>query len=387
MNKIIDNIDNLDSWEDAFEDTFEDEVVPETKTVEELLEEQPELLEYPLPALGHREADIVSEDEIRKAELDFIEAVTQDAAAEEQKRLKTEEPVKLNDWHSKRLEKLFQSAREAEKRTDAQLAALSSTASYKKEAKTLNSQGRLQGRKANNTSNIGRRAMRKQKFEERKKIVPRFVDEKPSYNIFEELDEEKDDEPTPNLIAKIEIDYSKPATKTGNIVEQGWTKVERKTSEKSINGTVKKGKKIVLLPYMAGEEPSKPAVTYKTRFCDSVLKGYKCKYGSSCQFAHTESELNKLTCKFGDRCNYVCSVEKGVYTNRSEKICNRWHPSETCQSYLSRQGAKPQKFETKTNSWTKVPQPFVLKIQKHKAENAISLLKARGVSNIKVQYL
>ena len=40
----------------------------------------------------------------------------------------------------------------------------------------------------------------------------------------------------------------------------------------------------------------------KTKLCKSVLMKEPCKYGSKCQFAHSESELSKPKCAFGSAC-------------------------------------------------------------------------------------
>jgi len=51
----------------------------------------------------------------------------------------------------------------------------------------------------------------------------------------------------------------------------------------------------------------------KTKMCESVLKGIPCRYGSKCNFAHSNSEIQKKPClfwnehgfcKFGDACVY-----------------------------------------------------------------------------------
>ena len=41
----------------------------------------------------------------------------------------------------------------------------------------------------------------------------------------------------------------------------------------------------------------------KTRMCDSVRTGTKCRHGTNCHFAHKESELVIIYCRFGIKCN------------------------------------------------------------------------------------
>ena len=63
----------------------------------------------------------------------------------------------------------------------------------------------------------------------------------------------------------------------------------------------------------------------KTRMCDSVVKGGKCRHGDKCRFAHNLDELNISSCLFGDNCRF-------------QKKCSHKHPQESKDEFLTRTG-------------------------------------------------
>ena len=61
----------------------------------------------------------------------------------------------------------------------------------------------------------------------------------------------------------------------------------------------------------------------KTKMCRSVLQGHRCKYGTTCRFAHSEEELCIAKCFFGDSC-------------KTKHKCPFMHPGETKAECLKR---------------------------------------------------
>ena len=47
----------------------------------------------------------------------------------------------------------------------------------------------------------------------------------------------------------------------------------------------------------------------KTRMCDSVYQGFKCRHGLKCRFAHDEKELVRRKCRHGDKCYNIEKCE------------------------------------------------------------------------------
>jgi hypothetical protein len=127
------------------------------------------------------------------------------------------------------------------------------------------------------------------------------------------------------------IGFSRPVAKVVPVVskvdkEEGWSTVSK----------VPKTAKSVLA------DPQKQQKVFaKTRFCDSIIEGVKCRHGHNCRFAHTASEIVKRECTFASRCRYVWRTQQG-YTNQpckhTGKICTFWHPAETNENYETRMG-------------------------------------------------
>ena len=183
-----------------------------------------------------------------------------------------------------------------------------------------------------------------------------------------ESDLQEEEEPTPMLIAKENesqifaeplvlikvqtvqkvdetIGFSRPLPKINTkvnkteVVEEGWSKVASKKTEKKVE---KKETLIKNVEASLLSNPMKQQTAFlKTRLCDSIVQGVKCRHGSHCRFAHTVDELVKRECTFGSRCRYVWNTQAG-YTNQpcphTGKICIFWHPNETSASYEKRLG-------------------------------------------------
>ena len=47
----------------------------------------------------------------------------------------------------------------------------------------------------------------------------------------------------------------------------------------------------------------------KTKMCDSVSKGISCRHGLKCRFAHSEKELVRRKCRYGDKCYNIKTCE------------------------------------------------------------------------------
>jgi hypothetical protein len=78
----------------------------------------------------------------------------------------------------------------------------------------------------------------------------------------------------------------------------------------------------------------------KTRMCDSIINGQKCRHGTRCRFAHNGQELKIRECTFGKKCKFV-KCTRGGYINKMgkfNKVCNCIHPDETDVNYNQRNG-------------------------------------------------
>jgi len=75
----------------------------------------------------------------------------------------------------------------------------------------------------------------------------------------------------------------------------------------------------------------------KTRLCQNM---YNCRYGDSCRFAHSLSEISLCNCSYGSGCIFVKYDKEGNYENDStkSKTCFFKHPGETDESYHKRVG-------------------------------------------------
>ena len=55
---------------------------------------------------------------------------------------------------------------------------------------------------------------------------------------------------------------------------------------------------------------NKAQATFRTRLCDKFMQTGKCPYGNTCHYAHGNSMLRKLPCKFGPSCtNKMCQFD------------------------------------------------------------------------------
>ena len=132
------------------------------------------------------------------------------------------------------------------------------------------------------------------------------------------------------------IGFSRPVPKTAramkeeSVKEEGWSTVAKKTKD------IPKPVRSVLT-----DPREQQKVFAKTRFCDSVVEGVKCRHGHNCRFAHNASEIVKRDCTFSARCRYVWKTEQG-YMNmpckHTGKVCTFWHPGETNENYEVRMG-------------------------------------------------
>ena len=124
------------------------------------------------------------------------------------------------------------------------------------------------------------------------------------------------------------------------------TEKEKKKKEKKKKE--KKKKEVCpfqfVTPRMAGQKKifnkqEMPTVLSKTRICESVHTGKRCRHGKRCRFAHTAQELQIRECFFGNRCRCVKKTCSG-YHNSGKKCCCFRHPEETNENYFRRMGLK-----------------------------------------------
>jgi len=89
---------------------------------------------------------------------------------------------------------------------------------------------------------------------------------------------------------------------------------------------------------LSGDKKKLDKMLKRTRMCNSVSKGEKCRHGAKCRFAHSMDQLQRRECAFALGCRLVKMVGEGEYNNcsKSDKLCSCWHPNETEASYCAR---------------------------------------------------
>ena len=81
----------------------------------------------------------------------------------------------------------------------------------------------------------------------------------------------------------------------------------------------------------------------RTRMCNSVDTGKRCRHGKRCRFAHSIEELTVRECKFRDGCRFITPDEvKGCVNSvgKAGKPCGFKHPCESDAQYYARLGLK-----------------------------------------------
>ena len=78
----------------------------------------------------------------------------------------------------------------------------------------------------------------------------------------------------------------------------------------------------------------------KTKLCNSLETGDKCKHGLKCRFAHSIDELVPKKCNYGDECHLVNvkSVNGNMlfFNVNKDRICKYQHTSESIETYRKR---------------------------------------------------
>ena len=81
-------------------------------------------------------------------------------------------------------------------------------------------------------------------------------------------------------------------------------------------------------PFIPKEDPR-----YKTAMCFNK----SCQHGDKCTFAHSEDELRKRMCRFGDRCRNVNRHSQGWENVEHVAVCTAYHPGETLDNHIYRE--------------------------------------------------
>ncbi len=81
-------------------------------------------------------------------------------------------------------------------------------------------------------------------------------------------------------------------------------------------------------PFIPKEDPR-----YKTAMCFNK----SCPHGDKCTFAHSEDELRKRMCRFGDRCRNVNRNSQGWENVERAAVCTAYHPGETLDNHIYRE--------------------------------------------------
>ena len=81
-------------------------------------------------------------------------------------------------------------------------------------------------------------------------------------------------------------------------------------------------------PFIPKEDPR-----YKTAMCFNK----SCPHGDKCTFAHSEDELRKRMCRFGDRCRNVNRHSQGWENVERAAVCTAYHPDETLDNHTYRE--------------------------------------------------
>jgi len=78
----------------------------------------------------------------------------------------------------------------------------------------------------------------------------------------------------------------------------------------------------------------------KTKLCNSLETGEKCKHGLKCRFAHSIDELVPKKCNYGDECHMVniknINGNMLFFNINKDKICKYQHASESIETYRKR---------------------------------------------------
>jgi len=232
-----------------------------------------------------------------------------------------------------------------------------------------NAQGKTQGVKKVVEKEHGKRVERRIAQEKAQKVAQelakRFpVQPKAEYQpeIEKEEDEEEDEVVVVKAGAQIELP-SEPKIQDPTPVDD-WTVVKaKKPSEKPVEAPIIAG-----LPYKPAFDSSNMT---RTRMCSSVGTRIPCKHGSRCLFAHSQSELRRFPCRYGDQCKYkdTCKYEHGQSQSLPQSLPQS-------QSQSQSQSRKPCKYgdqcRYKSNCRydhpvAKVPEPIVLSLKPTKA--------------------
>jgi hypothetical protein len=84
----------------------------------------------------------------------------------------------------------------------------------------------------------------------------------------------------------------------------------------------------------AGSSKESGSNNYKTAMCDRESGCTR----SDCTFAHSEAELKKRSCSFGERCfrAFKHPGMRGDWCNRGDRVCTFFHPGETYDNFRAR---------------------------------------------------
>lgn len=88
------------------------------------------------------------------------------------------------------------------------------------------------------------------------------------------------------------------------------------------------------VPTPAVEKTVQPSM-----FCRSSIKGYKCKHGTRCRFAHDHTQIAPKQCMFGERCKKI-KIQNGIVTNSDDRVCTYIHGEEEVVEFCKRMGVK-----------------------------------------------
>jgi hypothetical protein len=140
-------------------------------------------------------------------------------------------------------------------------------------------------------------------------------------------------------------------------------------------------------------EPKRDEVFAKTKMCESVATGEKCRHGDRCRYAHSKAELVIPVCKFGDRCRYV-TQRHGEYVNQPGQCCTYKHPGEASSNYHARQARSAPKPAPQAPSMKPIPPPAripqppeqVIRVPKEHAAQAMAIAAKSG-RNVRIEII
>lgn len=118
---------------------------------------------------------------------------------------------------------------------------------------------------------------------------------------------------------------------------------------------------------------------YRTKLCDSIKNGVKCRHGINCRFAHTQDELEIPICCIGEKCRYVRFMQT-CWVNIGEKVCKFRHPNETKANFNVRTGIIPPPVLTPPSS-----QPIVMRVPFHMIQSAMEMVLRNGSMNVVIE--